>query len=111
MEELQEQLLTLEATGNSPESYLVVGGVTGNTSPHTCYKSNPVNCESLPPSSQTPSLDPPSSKRDSVIPLCPSHALGPYELLPPLRTPGLDTCCYIYKHAVKGTKNRMVDMR
>ena len=46
----------LQATGNSPESYLVAEGVAGDTATRVCYKSNPVNCESLPSASPTPSL-------------------------------------------------------
>ena len=52
----QEQLLTLQAIGKCPESYLVAEGVAGDTATPTCYKSNPLNCESLPPASHTPYL-------------------------------------------------------
>ena len=52
-EGLKEQLLTLQAIGNSPESYLVARGITGATAAPACYKkSNPVNCESQTPASQ-----------------------------------------------------------
>ena len=39
--------------GNSPEKYVVAGGVVGDTVAPMCYKSDPVSCESLPPTSQT----------------------------------------------------------
>lgn len=42
--------------GNSPEKYVVAGGVVGDTVAPMCYKSDPVSCESLPPTSQAPSL-------------------------------------------------------
>lgn len=55
-EGLQEELLILPATENGPESCLVAGGITRAITAPLCYKSNPVNCKSLPTPSQTPSL-------------------------------------------------------
>lgn len=52
MEGLQKQLLMLPGTGNGPESNQVAGGVSG-ASAISAPESNPVNCERLPPLSQT----------------------------------------------------------
>ena len=106
-ERLQEQLLTLQATGNSPESYLVAGGhcMRPCCPLPTCYKRNPVNGESLPPASQNPSLETTQLQEKEC-----DTTPGILELLPPLKTPGLSTCCCIYIPSVKGTINRQADI-
>ena len=71
-EGLQGQLLTLPATGNSPESYLVAGQVAGAIAAPKSYKSNLMKCESLPPSSQTPFLagtEPQEKQCDTAAPI------------------------------------------
>ena len=52
----EQSLLTLKAAGNTPERYLGAGEVTGATVAPACYKSNPVNSESLLPSLRNLSL-------------------------------------------------------
>ena len=72
------------------------------TAAHTRNRSNPVKCESLPPASQTTSVAATELQEREYDKLLPTCALGTCELLPPLRTPGLGTCYFIYIPTVRG---------
>ena len=107
---LQEQLLTLQATGNSPESYLVAGGVEADTASPVYYKSNSMNCKSLPPASQTPYLGATQLQDREYYTTAPNVFSGYTWTTTTLRTPGMGMCCCNNILTVKGMINRKVDI-
>ena len=74
-----------------------------------CCKTSPMNCESLPPSSQKPSLAD-IQLQDRECNTAAPAAMVIYELLSHMRTLGQGTYCSMYISTAKGMISRKVDI-
>ena len=104
----QEKLLTLQVKKNSSGNCLLAGGAAKDTAAPTGYKSNPMNRESLSPSSQTLSLAA-TQLQEKCETTADNTCSGYTRTTTILRPPGLDTCFDIYIPTAKGMIKRTAD--